>query len=189
MKSIKKIICLLLASIMMIGAGCNPDDSSSSQENPGGNEVVSPVNPVKSSPFGEVAGERHEYNITETGKYIINAGSTDYKILIAKGMAENAYIASAVSDLKLMFLESAGVELEVVEDGGELNGKYLAIGSTSLCSAESIGATREKLGRGGFRIVTKDENVIMCGAIPESSMYATYEFLHQALGFDLLYTD
>ena len=189
MKSIKKIICLLLASIMMIGAGCNPDDSSSSQENPGGNEVVSPVNPVKSSPFGEVAGERHEYNITETGKYIINAGSTDYKILIAKGMAENAYIASAVSDLKLMFLESAGVELEVVEDGGELSGKYLAIGSTSLCSAESIGATREKLGRGGFRIVTKDENVIMCGAIPESSMYATYEFLHQALGFDLLYTD
>ncbi len=195
MKNIKKIICLLLASIIAFAVGCkdNPDsnlDSSSSEGGgQGGNEIVSPVNPVKPTSFGEVKGERHEYKITETGKYIINAGKTDYKILIPKGMAQNDYISAAVSDLRLMFLEATGVELEVVEDGGELNGKYLAIHSTTLCSAESIGATREALGRGGFRIVTQGENVIMCGAIPEASMYATYEFLHQALGFDLLYTD
>jgi hypothetical protein len=105
-------------------------------------------------------------------------------------MAENDYIAAAVSDLKVMFLEAAEVELEVVEEGKHsASGKYLVVHSTSLCSAESIGATREALGRGGFRIVTKGDNVIMCGATPESSMYAAYEFLHQALGFDLLYTD
>ena len=199
MKNIKKIICLLLALMMMISMGCNKgndssnDSSSSNQGGSGGSDIVipdTPVNPVKPTTLGEVKGERHEYNITETDKYIIKNGYTDYKILIPKGMAENDYIASAVSDLKVMFSEAANIDLDVIEDGQQAsNGKYLVVHSTSLCSAESIGATREALGRGGFRIVTKGDNVIMCGATPESSMYAAYEFLHQALGFDLLYTD
>ena len=193
MKNIKTILCLLLASVMIVGASCkNGGDSSSStpEDSSGGSSVVNPVNPVKPNSFGDVKGELHEYKITETNNYIIKDGKTDYKILIPQGMAENDYISAAASDIKLMFLEATGIELEVVEDGKQSAGdKFLAIHSTSLCTAESIGATREALGRGGFRIVTKGENVIMCGAIPESSMYAAYEFLHQALGFDLLYTD
>ena len=183
MKGIKRILCLFLATFMLVAAGCKPDDSNPSVSLP------DPINPVTPTTLGEVKGELHEYKITETDKYIVKNGQTDYQILIPEGMSQNSYISAAVSDLKLMFLEATGVTLEVVEDNQTLNGKYLAIHSTELCSAESIGATREALGRGGFRIVTKDENVVMCGATPESSMYAVYEFLHQTLGFDLLYTD
>ena len=183
MKGIKRILCLFLATFMLVAAGCKPDDSNPSVSLP------NPINPVTPTTLGEVKGELHEYKITETDKYIVKNGQTDYQILIPEGMSQNSYISAAVSDLKLMFLEATGVTLEVVEDNQTLNGKYLAIHSTELCSAESIGATREALGRGGFRIVTKDENVVMCGATPESSMYAVYEFLHQALSFDLLYTD
>ena len=121
MKNIKKILCLLLASMMIVGASCkNGGDSSSStpedSSGGGGSAVVNPVNPVKPNSFGDVKGELHEYKITETDKYIVKDGKTDYKILIPKGMAENNYISAAVSDLKLMFSEATGVELEVVED-------------------------------------------------------------------------
>ena len=183
MKGIKRILCLFLASFMLVTAGCNPNSSNPSETLP------DPVSPVTPTSLGTVEGELHEYKITETDKYIVQNGKSEYKILIPEGMSQNNYISAAVSDLKLMFLESTGLTLEVVEDNQSLNGKYLAIHSTELCSADSIGATREALGRGGFRIVTKGDSIVMCGATPESSMYAVYEFLHQALSFDLLYTD
>ena len=142
------------------------------------------------TPFGEVAGEIHDYAMTETDKYIVKGGKTDYKILIPDTMRENVFIETAVADLKLFFKEATGLELEVVEDSKYKDGdNYLAIHETKLASAQSVGATFEKLGMGGYRIQTVGESVVMCGATAEASMYAVYSFLKLALGFELYYTD
>ncbi len=142
------------------------------------------------TPFGEVEGEIHSYLMTETDKFVVKEGKTDYKILIADKARENVFIENAVADLQLFFKEATGIELEVVEDSSYKDGdKYLAIHETKLATAQSVGATRETLGMGGYRIKTVGESVVMCGATAESSMYAVYSFLKLALGFELYYTD
>ena len=217
MKLAKRIMTVLMAALMLFSVGCvDPEDSlqsssgnqildssgasQDSQDNNGGNTIHenvntevppdAPYNPVNLSTFGEVKGETHDYKMTETGKYIVENGRTDYKILIPEGMEDNGYIDSAVTDLRLFFMEATGLDLEVVSDNAMVSGgKYLAIHSTKLASAESVGATYDVLGKGGFRIKTVGESVVMCGATAESSMYATYAFLEVALGFELYYTD
>lgn len=192
MKGFKKLTSLLVAAMLLFGVACTPSESSDGgSQSLNGDTENKAENTVTPTAFGEVEGEMHDYKMTESGKYIVKDGKTDYKILIPEGMADNDFISSAVSDLRLLFSEATGgLELEVVEDSAELTGgKFLAIHSTKLASAESIGATYDVLGMGGFRIKTVNDSVIMCGATAEASMYAVYSFLEVALGFEQFYTD
>lgn len=177
----KKIIsiCSLVLSICLLFAACSGGTS-------GGQTVDSITPPISEN----VEGNMHSYNIKETGKYIVQGGKSEYKILIPEGKAENDYISMAVSDLRQFFLEATGVSLAVVEDSEDLSGgKFLAIGNTRLQSNEALGATDAVLGRGGVRIRTVGDSVCMTGATDEAAMYAVYVFLEQALGFEYYYTD
>ena len=192
MKIIKKLTSLWIAGMLLLGVACTPsgENSSGAGGQTGtqtGNQAENTVTPTN---FGTVEGETHSYQMSETNKYIVNDGRTDYKILIPEGMENNEFISLAASDLRGFFMEATGLDLEIVNDSANLDGgKYLAIHDTELASAESIGATYDVLGMGGFRIKTVDDSVVMCGATAEASMYAVYAFLEVTLGFELYHTD
>ena len=145
---------------------------------------------MQRSTFEDYKNGTHVYDVRTTSEYIVRGGRTDYKILIPVGSSENKFISAAANDLKFFFSEATGITLEVVEDDkASASGKYLAIHSTRLFSAQSVGVDAAELGIGGFRIKTVNGSVVMCGATEEASMYAMYSFLKVALGYDYYYTD
>ena len=189
MKAFIKTCSFMLAACLLLGGcgGKTADSSSDPNSGGGGND---PVNTVTPEILGEVEGTMHQYEIKETEKYIVENGRSEYRILIPEGTGGNAFISAAASDLKLLFAESTGVELEIVEDSGDLNGgKFLSVGNTRLFSTEQLGISEQKLGKGGFRIKTVGDSVCMTGATEEAAMYAVYAFLENALGFQQYYTD
>ena len=189
MKNIRKIGAVALSSCLLLGlVGCGGKPSG--PDNPGGN-TQKPENTVTPTYYGDVKGTVHEWKVQPAEGYILKDGKTDYKILVAEKNRNDEFISFAVNDFKNFFAEATGAELEVVYDQGTAlaEGKYLAIGETSLADGESLGATEEELGRGGFVIRTVNGSVVMTGANNEASMYAAYGWLEYELGFDLLYTD
>ncbi len=189
MKKMKKLLTVLLSAIMAFGVACSSDNQSGDNQS-GGTVNTTPTDTVTLSEFGKVEGEIHDYKMTETDKYIVSNGRTDYKILIPEALEDDKFISAAVSDLQLLFMEATGIDLEVVNDSAYVSeDKYLAIHDTKVASASDIGATYDVLGMGGYRIKTVNDSVVMCGATTESSMYAVYTFLELALGFENFYTD
>ena len=132
----------------------------------------------------------HSFEYKTTRENIVENGKSEYKILVASGALKDPYIAFAVNELKDRVQESTGCILDAVEDSQTpLNGKYLVIGETRLAKLEDLDGARATLKKGGYRIVTKNSNVFMCGANTESSMYAVIGFLKITLDFELYFTD
>ena len=132
----------------------------------------------------------HNFEYKTTKENIVKNGQSEYKILVASGALDDSYIAFAVNELTNRVQESTGCVLETVEDSvASLGGKYLVIGETRLAKIEDLDGDRATLKKGGYRIVTKDGNVFMCGANTESSMYAVISFLKMVLDFELYFTN
>ncbi len=192
MKKLLFKICSLTLIFCLLFSGCtnandNPSNGDSTGKNPS-NTIQGEV--VNSSKLPDVEGTVHVYNMSETGKYVVENGASSYKILVPQGKADAKHIADAASDLRVLFEEATGVKLEIVEDSENLpEGKYLSIGNTSLVKEASVDVTRETLGKGGFRIETYNDSVLMAGYTDEASMYAVYAFLEKALGFEQYFTD
>ncbi len=168
------VIAGVLSAAMILGStacSCNNDEKK-------------PEDPVNSNP---VQSGEHESVVESTDGFIVKDGKTDYKILVPDEASET--ISSAVSELTQFFKTATGIQLETVKDSARSqNGKYLSVGKTELFKSTGT-VFGEKFGRDGFRLITRDENVFMCGNEDIGSVYAVYEFLNRALGFEVYYKD
>ena len=89
MIKLKKLMAIFLVAIAMVMSGCTLDQPAESNSNADSTNPVVAEKTVAPTAYGDVVGEKHEYNISETNKYVLQNGKTDYKILMIKVLNKN----------------------------------------------------------------------------------------------------
>lgn len=138
----------------------------------------------------EPVGNVHSNESTLTDDYIVKDGATDYKIVIPENAG--SVIDVAVGELQKFFLEATSIELECITDKDlpmSAASRYFSLGETSLLERAGIEIDEELLGSNGAQVTTKNKIVYMYGATDYGTLYAVYEFLHDALNYEFYFTD
>lgn len=137
-----------------------------------------------------VEGTVHEYNITDTGAFILQNGVTEYSLVISR--TANERINTAAKDFTNMFVEATGVFLPLLyaEDVTFNNdSKYIVIGQNTILDAAELTPDYEVLGNQGFNIKTVGKSIFLYGYSNEAAQFATYELLTQLFNFDYFGVD
>lgn len=145
-------------------------------------------------PFPSIETDKKEDSPYEdTGKYIVKDGATEYKIVVDKDASARTSIAA--NELQYFFEEATGIILPIVDDEGltyDEQGKYFSIGENNLSVGEgSANLTIDKtlLKNSGLRVETKGNTVFLYGGSDQGSIYAVYDFLKDAFGYEFYYED
>lgn len=152
----KKILAVLLSAVMIcsFAVGCNSSPDDSNKEP------------------------------EQTGEYIIQNGTTEYKVVYPENSGTD--ITIAISELNSFMKEATGVEFTAVPDASveyTANSRYISVGNTDLIEAAGVQFSDE-LGSAGTHIVTKDKSVFLYGETELSSLYAVYDFLEDTVNWD-----
>ena len=201
-------ISLLLASIFAfascnsIGAGVGSGSGNSGGNSNSGNggttteqeekveyESDGYGNPSLSTRFDlgeDVEGTTHIFNVSQTNYKIVENGNSTYKILIPE--KANDFETYAADELQYFFQDATGIKLPIERENSSAtyNGtaKYLSIGETKLRDECGVSFDYETLGANGYKIDTYGQSVIMSGNGKQGTLYAMYEFLHQAFDWE-----
>lgn len=155
----QKAIALLLGGAMIFATAC------------GGEQTKKPKPSV-------------ETEIANTDILLCENGQTDYTIVLpTERTPAIEYMAEEVS---LFLYESTGARLKIETDQNSYTSesKVISVGQTSVLQSSDVTATFAELGRDGFKIVRRDNNVIICGGADFGTVYGCYEFLTQEIGFE-----
>lgn len=122
------------------------------------------------------------------GKYLVNDGVSEYKIVISKEAGSIIQVAPA--EFNKFFSESTGVNLPVVTDDEIQSGdKYISIGETTLLKDTGISYDYDELGRDGYKIITEGDNLYLIGGADYGSLYAVYGLLECIIDYDFFAED
>ena len=172
------ILCLLVLTMSISAFAC------------GGEEEAETIEPVKKYSFEGT----HIRNQTETGKYVVKDGATDYKLVVTNSTLQ--YITEAKSDFILLFSKATGVSIEAVLDTDVPDyteeSKYISLGATKLVSQAGIPEeeySMEKLGWEGVRIITKGNSIFLLGAQFYGVNYSVYTLFEMMFNFEIYQRD
>ena len=177
MMKCKRIITILLVALLLFGTvGCGNKNSGN------GNGA----NIFPQSAYNEQG--LHQDNSKVSDKAMLVDGKTEYKILVPKQMTNNENFA--VYELIEIFRQSTGVSLQTVVDNGTPNysNKYISVGETSYKSKSGLEMTAE-LKSGGYRIITKDNTIIVAGYEDKGTINGVYHLMEKLVNYDYLYKD
>lgn len=186
----KRIWIILAAAVVLIGAVVAavwflfPKEPQSEVQSLKGNLVIS--NPDDFS----VEGTVHIFNMSETGKYILQNGSCEYSVVIAQNGGER--IVAAAKDFVNFFLEATGFYLPTVYADDVAYSKdshFIVIGENLTATAAGVKKDGEILGDQGFHIKTLDNSIFVLGNSEVSAQFGTYELLTQLFNFDFFGVD
>ena len=122
------------------------------------------------------------------GQYLVNEGATEYKIVIPENAG--SLILVAVSEFNKFFSEATGVSIPVVTDSEfSGDGKFISMGETTLLKDTDITYSYEELGRDGYKIITKNDDLYLIGGHDYGTMYAGYELLEILVDYDFYAED
>lgn len=177
---------VLLSNVFLASCEIVPDspDVTKTPEKVGGGLEIDNV-----SDF-HVEGTVHEYNISDTGSFILQNGVTEYSLVISK--SANERVKTAAKDFTNMFVEATGVFLPLLyaEDVTFNNdSKYIVIGQNEILEAAELTPDYEVLGNQGFNIKTVGKSIFLYGVTNEAAQFATYELLTQLFNFDYFGVD
>ena len=68
-------------------------------------------------------------------------------------------------------------------------GKYISLGNTSLLQKSGITIDADELTADGHRIVTKGDDVYLCGGADEGTVFAVYTFMRVTFNYETYYID
>ena len=127
--------------------------------------------------------------VTDTQIDLVKDGATEYSILLPESPTASEKFAS--QELGNLCAEATGSVLNVLEDNGSVasDGKYLAIGDTSLYRESGIEMDASELSDNGFKLVTYKNSVLMLGTGESGKVYAVYEFLRRQFNYRVYATD
>ena len=162
----KKLFIVHIVAMLFILVSCNPQS----------NEIEDSKHKNNEYGIGEVT-------IKETNKMLLSNGETIYNILIPED-ADNLETFAA-SEVVELFYEATGKYLDIISDD-QMNDfdKYISIGHTKIRSQYDELFMGTSLGISGYRILTKNDHVILSGEQAQGSLYATYQFLYLILNFE-----
>lgn len=167
----KKISAILLSLILtIIASGFSTVDNAASNNLLGGNAVQTYSNEI-----GKYDGE-------ETGEYLLQNGISGYFIVLPNNYTGVENTAS--QELLLMFYESTGVKLTVVNEKNYKGNSAIYLGNTEYKNQVDVTFNDEQLGESGFRILRKDKNIIIYGLTDTGTLYGTYAFLTDIINFE-----
>ena len=171
MKKIKSLIALLLCSVSVFATACGKSNNEGS-----GNDTSTPETQSK-QPLGE-----------DTGEYILQGGSTDYKIVIDGTPTENIQFAS--NELQYFFKDATGVTIPIVSaDGLSYTDtvKYICVGDNEFLESAGIEIDKATLKLSGLRIVTKGNSIFLFGGSDYGSIYSVYAWLNDVVNYEFYY--
>ena len=126
---------------------------------------------------------------TDSGYYVVENGSSEYKILLSSDAGENVELAA--DELKLFIQKSTGVALDIITDNSaafDASAKYLSLGKNRAFMNTGF-SVDDSLGYQGFILKTKDRSVYMCGGGDPGTLYAAYEYLYRIMKFEVFSAD
>lgn len=148
-------------------------------------EVITPtVNPE------HVYDGTHIYTATNTNQYLVKNGKTEYTLVIPQDYSSSLRIAR--TEFVDLFEDATGIALNVVTDDTVANasqGKYISLGETTLLQDSGIAIDHETLTADGHRIVTKEDDIYLCGGADEGTVFAVYTFMRLTFNFETYYYD
>ena len=116
---------------------------------------------------------------------VVDDGATEYKIVIPAQATE--IVAYAAEELKFFLDDATGTDIQIVSDSQVAyseNAKLLSVGETSVMESANVTVDFDVTKRDGFVIKTVGKSYVMCGGGDYGTLYAVYEFLHQAIGWE-----
>lgn len=124
----------------------------------------------------------HEYSAQPTGDFIVQGGASPYTVVLPADSTSNEKLAA--DEFIAVFEEATGIALPSSAEDAYAGDKGIYLGATAYKSANDGSFDAERLGQSGFRIVTKNKNIIVYGYGEYGTLYGTYELLHQLFGFE-----
>ena len=124
-------------------------------------------------------------SISLTDIDLVKDGKTEYIIVIP--FEANDYEMYAASELELYFESASSADIQTVRDSDvsyNKQKKYLSVGKTTLLQESGVSVTFDELGNDGYKIVRKENTVVMAGGGDYGTLFSVYEFLHHAFGFE-----
>lgn len=118
--------------------------------------------------------------------YLVENGISEYSVLIPENAS--ATVITAKDELVNLFKEATGVTLPVVTSAVD-GKKYISLGETGLFSNGGYMAEKSELGTDGYKILTANKNIYVCGGSDKGTLYGVYGLLEKLFDFDAYYVD
>ena len=121
----------------------------------------------------------HIYTATDTNNYLLRGGKTDYKLVVPAESGEAQAVAT--NEFVHLFKKATNINLDIVTDDAVTNaedGKYISLGRTTLLANSGIQADYTELTQDGHRIVTKDDDIYLCGGKETGTVFSVYTFMN-----------
>ena len=172
-KLFQKLLCVMLSVVFCATAfsACKTPTDSSKDDNP--------------TPDTPKENKNHIFNYTETDKFILENGATEYKIVMPENVTTE--LEYARKELVNLFKEATGVTLERTSGlnlSHSASGKYFSLGKTKLYETSGLNVDLSSLKDDAARIITKDNTVYFLGGTDSGVLYAVYDFLKLSLNFE-----
>ncbi len=152
-------------------AGCKPKDDDSSSKS-------------------TVYKGTHVYTAPDTNDYLVKNGRTDYTLIIPAESSSTVRIAR--TEFADLFKDATDIVINVKTDDEIANpstGKYISLGRTKLLEQAGIEIDNKKLESDGHRIVTKDDDIYLCGGADEGTVFSVYTFMNITFNYETYYFD
>ena len=112
--------------------------------------------------------------------YVVKNGDSTYKIVYPANAAE--CVEFAAEELQSFIRQITGVTLPVIDDTNVVvnnRARYISVGKTKLWEASGLTADIKELNGDGFRLVTDNNLIYLCGCRDRATLYAVYDFLEK----------
>jgi len=150
---------------------------------------------VACSSSGERVGEKkifegvHSVKLSETSKYLVKDGKSDYKIVISSNPDKKILLAS--NELQDLFYEATSIRLPIVNDNLDYSSenKVICLGKNNyyqkaLNGNDFLSTDRNKLEHDGYKINTVGNGIFIYGDYSDGAIYGVYGLLEIEFGFD-----
>jgi len=132
----------------------------------------------------------HVYTATDTNDYLVKNGKTDYRLVVPAGSSATLRIAR--TEFVDLFKDATDIQLTVLTDDqvqSPSQGKYISLGRTKLLENAGVSINSEELTADGHRVVTKDDDIYLCGGEDEGTVFAVYTFMRMTFHYETYYYD
>ena len=132
----------------------------------------------------------HVYTATDTNDYLVKNGKTDYRLVIPA--ESSASLRVARTEFVDLFKQATDIQLTVVTDDevtSPTQGKYISLGRTKLLENAGITINSEELTADGHRVVTKDDDIYLCGGADEGTVFSVYTFMRVTFNYETYFYD